>query len=152
MKPLISKPRGSYKNWFTPSLWPPIFKAMQQARNITNALMYLRSAYRQPGSLHSSYDYIARSTMYEWFYPNGDFKENYKRCVELGTYFDKASQHCLILGVYPVLRDEICNVLRKQRTGGQPLSIVIIQPFMKALIQKREPQLLEDEKFRVFTK
>jgi hypothetical protein len=47
MKPLISKPIGSYKNWFTPSLWPPIFKAMQQAMNITNALMYLRAAYRQ---------------------------------------------------------------------------------------------------------
>ena len=29
MKPLVSKPRGNYKNWFTPSLWPPIFKAMQ---------------------------------------------------------------------------------------------------------------------------
>jgi hypothetical protein len=48
MKPLVSKPRGSYKNWFTPSLWPPIFKVMQQARNITNALMYLRATYRQP--------------------------------------------------------------------------------------------------------
>ena len=48
MKPLVSKPKGSYKNWFTPSLWPPIFKSMQQARNITNALMYLRVAYRQP--------------------------------------------------------------------------------------------------------
>ena len=48
MKPLISKLRASYKNWFTSSLWPPIFKAMQQTRNITNALMYLRAAYRQP--------------------------------------------------------------------------------------------------------
>jgi hypothetical protein len=27
MKPLVSKPRGSYKILFTPSLWPPIFKA-----------------------------------------------------------------------------------------------------------------------------
>jgi len=43
--------------------------------------MYLRAAYRQPGSLHSPYDYLARSTMYEWFHPNGDLKENYKRCV-----------------------------------------------------------------------
>jgi hypothetical protein len=90
--------------------------------------------------------------MYEWFHPNGDLKENYKRCVELGTYFDKASQHCPMLGDYPALRDEICNVLRKQRAGGQPLSIVIIQPFIKALIQKRAPQLLEDGKFKVSTK
>ena len=90
--------------------------------------------------------------MYEWFHPNGDLKENYKRCVELGTYFDKASQHCPMFGDYPALRDEICNVLRKQRAGGQPLSIVIIQPFIKALIQKREPQLFEDRKFKVSTK
>ena len=112
MKPLVSKPRGNYKNRFTPSLCPPIFKAMQQARNITNALMYLRAAYRQPGSLHSPYDSLARSTMYEWFHPNGELKKNYKRCVELGTYFDKASQHCPTLCVYPALKDEICNVLR----------------------------------------
>jgi hypothetical protein len=77
--------------------------------------------------------------MYKWFHPNGDLKENYKRCMELGTYFDKASQHCPILVDYPALRDEICNVLRKQRAGGQPLSVVIIQHFIKALIQKREP-------------
>ena len=48
MKPLVSKSRGNYKNWFTLSLWPPIFKAIQQARNITNALMYLRASNRQP--------------------------------------------------------------------------------------------------------
>ena len=29
MKPLVSKPRGNYKNWYTPSLWPSIFKVMQ---------------------------------------------------------------------------------------------------------------------------
>ena len=46
MKPLVSKPRGSHKNWFTPSLWPPIFKAKQQARNITNVLMYFRATVR----------------------------------------------------------------------------------------------------------
>jgi hypothetical protein len=139
MKPLVSKPRGNYKKWFTPSLWLPILKAMQQTRNITNALMYLRAAYRQPGSLHSPYDYLARSIMYERFHPNGDLKENYKRYVELDTYFDKASQHCPILGDYPALRDEICYVIRKQRAGGQPLFAVIIQPFIKTFIQKREP-------------
>ena len=90
--------------------------------------------------------------MYEWFHPNGDLKENYKRCVELDTYFDKTSQHCPILDDYPTLRDEICNVLRKQRAGSQPLSVVVIQPLIKTLIKKREPQLLEDEKFKVSTK
>ena len=26
MKPLVSKPMGNYKNWFTPSFWPLISK------------------------------------------------------------------------------------------------------------------------------
>ena len=90
--------------------------------------------------------------MYEWFHPNGNLKENQKRCVELGTYFYKASQHCHILGDYSALRDEIFNILRKQRARGQPLSDVIIQPLIKTLIQKHEPQLFEDDKFKVFTK
>ena len=72
--------------------------------------------------------------MYNSFHPNGNLKENYKRCVEFDTYFDKASQHCPLLNDYPALRDEICNVLRKQRAGGQPLSVVIIQPLIKTLI------------------
>ena len=42
MKPLVSKSRDKYRYWFTPSFWPYIFKAMQQARIITNALIYLR--------------------------------------------------------------------------------------------------------------
>jgi hypothetical protein len=90
--------------------------------------------------------------MYEWFHPNDDLKENFKCCVKLGTYFDKASQHCPILGDFSALRNEICNVLRKQCASGQPLSIVIIQPLIKAIIEKRESQLLEDEKFKVSTK
>jgi hypothetical protein len=48
---------------------------MQQARNITNALMYLRATYIQPRSLHSPYDYLARGTMYEWFHPNDNLKK-----------------------------------------------------------------------------
>ena len=49
------------------------------------------------------YGYLAKNTMYEWFHPNGDLRENYKRCVELDTYFDKASLHCHILGIIPPL-------------------------------------------------
>ena len=151
MKPFVSKPRGNYQNWFIFSLWPPIFKAMQQTMNITTALMYLRAVYRQPRSSHNSYEHLAKGTMYECFYSNDDLKENYKRCVELDTYFDNASQHCLIFSDYHALRDEICNVLRKQRAGGQ-LSTFIIQPLIKKFIQKHEPQLLEDEKFQDSTK
>ena len=59
--------------------------------------------------------------MYECFYPNRDLKPNYKYCVKLGSYFAKSKQHCSILVDYPLLNDEICKVLKKQRAAGQPL-------------------------------
>ena len=41
------KVKGSYTNWFTPTLWPPIYKVVKQHRNITEAWSSLRSAYRK---------------------------------------------------------------------------------------------------------
>ena len=90
--------------------------------------------------------------MYKWFHSNDDLKENYKRCVKIDTYFDKASQYCPIFDNYLAFRDEICNVLRKQCIGGQPLFAAIIQPLIKALIKKCKIQLLEDEKLKISTK
>ena len=40
--------RGSYTNWFTPVLWPPIFNAMKQHRCIARALSFLRATYMKP--------------------------------------------------------------------------------------------------------
>jgi len=34
MKALKKKPKVCYTNWFTPSLWPPMFAAVKQHRNI----------------------------------------------------------------------------------------------------------------------
>jgi hypothetical protein len=33
-----AKVRGSYTNWFVPSLWEPIFAAVKQHQNLTSAL------------------------------------------------------------------------------------------------------------------
>ena len=60
MKPIIKpkKVRGSYTNWFTPTLWPPIYKAVKQHRNITKAWSFFRSAYRKLG------DFLVSMTIY----------------------------------------------------------------------------------------
>ena len=97
------------------------------------------------------YDYFAKNTIYDWFHPNGDLRELQALC---GTWY-VFWQGLITLPYtrdYPTLKDEICNVLRKQRAGGQPFSVVIIQPFIKTFIQKCEPQLFDDEKFKVSTK
>jgi hypothetical protein len=147
MKPSSKKTkkvRGHYHNWFTPTLWPPTFKAVKQHRNLQEALDFLRSAYRLPGDLSCVYDNLNRSSMSGWFHSNGDLKDSIKRCVELGTYFAKSSQHCPILASYPELKNEICEVLRKQRAAGQPLYGSCIQGLIKTIITLREPQLLQN--------
>jgi hypothetical protein len=150
MKPQIKKPKVRYTNWFSPSLWPPIYAAVKQHHNIQSALNYLRAAFRKPGDLSSVYDALSRGTMYEWFHPTGELKDNYKRCVELGNYFAKSKQHCPILAHHPQLKNEICEVLKKQREAGQPLYAVCIQPLIRSIIRKREPQLLDSSRnFRV---
>jgi hypothetical protein len=88
--------------------------------------------------------------MYEWFHPKGELKDNYKRCVELGTYFAKSKQHCPILANHLQLKNEICEVPKKQKEAGQPLYVVCIQPLIRSIILKREPQLLDSTRdFRV---
>jgi hypothetical protein len=77
-----------------------------------------------------------------WFHSNGDLKDSIKRCVKLGTYFAKSLQHCPIFASYLELKNEICEVLRKQRAARQPLYGSCIQGLIKTIITLREPQLL----------
>jgi hypothetical protein len=138
------KVRGHYTNWFSPKFWPPIHVAMKQHRNYADALGFLRSAYRQPCDLSCVYDALTRGSLHTWFYPDGKLKDNYKKCVEFGSYFAKAPQHCPVLALFPLLKEEICEVLKKQRDAGQPLYAICIQPLIRAIINKRHPELLQD--------
>ena len=139
----LGKVRGSYTNWFTPVLWPPIFNAMKQHRCIAGALSFLRASYRKPGELSSVYDKLSKNSMRDWFYSNGELKDTYKRCVEFGTYFAKSAQHCPVLESHPALKEEICTVLKKMMMVGQPLYAICIQPLIKAIILDKAPQILE---------
>jgi hypothetical protein len=138
------KIRGSYQNWFTPILWPPIFTAVKQHHNIQEAMDFLRCAYRQLGDLSCVYDHLNISTMNGWFHSDGTLRDTIKRCVELGTYLTRSTQHCPILTSYPHLKKELCDVLKKQREAGQSLYGTCIQALIKALITLREPHLLQD--------
>ena len=42
------KVRGTYTNWFLPSLWGPIPATMKQHKNYTSTLHYLQTKYRSP--------------------------------------------------------------------------------------------------------
>jgi hypothetical protein len=86
---------------------------MKQHQNYGDALGFLRSAYRLLGYLSCVYDALTRGSLHTWFYPNGELKDNYKKCVEFGGYSAKAPQHCPILVPFPLLKEEICKVLKK---------------------------------------
>ena len=53
-------------------------------------------------------------------------KDNIKRYVELDTYFAKSTKRCSILASYPLLKEKICDILKKQMIVGQPLYGVCI--------------------------
>jgi enhancing lycopene biosynthesis protein 2 len=63
--------------------------------------------------------------------------------VEFGTYFVKSAQHCPILASHPLLKEEICTILKKMRNTGQPLYAVCIQPLIKAIIFDKAPHIFE---------
>ena len=46
----LKKVRGHYHNWFTPTLWPPIFTAVKKYRNFQGALDFLRSCIESLGT------------------------------------------------------------------------------------------------------
>ena len=88
--------------------------------------------------------------MRKWFHSNGDLKNTYKRCVEFNTYFVKSAQHCPILDSHPLLKEEICAILKKMRKTGQPLYAVCIQPLVKAIIIDKALHILEGTHSTVF--
>ena len=57
--------------------------------------------------------------MHGWFHLNGILKDNIKRFVKLGTYFAKYTLHCSILASYHLLKEDFCEVLKKQNIHDQ---------------------------------
>jgi hypothetical protein len=51
-----SRSRGTYTNWFVPSLWDHIFVIVSKHGNVRSALRYLQLKYRRPGETVSVYD------------------------------------------------------------------------------------------------
>ena len=126
MKPTIkpNKVKGSYTNWFTLILQPLVYKVVKLPHNISEAWSFSRPAYRNLGNQSYIYDNVSKNSLREWFHPNENLKETYKCCVNFGTYFAKTAQHYPILKSRPILKEEICVILRNQRKVGQNLYVV----------------------------
>ena len=122
----LNNVRGSYTNSFISILWPPIYKVVKQHYNITEAWSLLRSTYKILGDFSSIYDNLSKNVMREWFHLYKELKETYERSINFDTYFAKSAQHCSILESHPVLRDEICAILKNQRKVEQPLYAICI--------------------------
>jgi hypothetical protein len=140
------KVRGTYTNWFLPSLWGPIQAAMKQYKNYTSTLHYLQTKYRSPGQIRSMYVDLSRGTLWDWFTPTGELREGVeKKIFNEDCSFTEGSQHCYVLSKFPKLEEEIIEMLNAHREAGQPLFVAIVRTTIRTLIRKREPSLLEHE-------
>ena len=84
------KVRGSYTNWFLPSLWELIHAAMKYHKNYTSILHYLKFKYKVPGKSCSVYDLLSRGTLWDWFTPIGELREGVKRKIDNQTPFSES--------------------------------------------------------------
>ncbi len=82
---------------------------------------YLWTTYQSP-RVPSSYEKLAKSSLWTWFTPKGELRPNYLQATEQGTTMKHLKQHMPILEEYPTLQDELVTMLQKMRSVGQPLS------------------------------
>ena len=64
-------------------------------------------------------------------------------CVSFGSRVTEATQQYIVSSNYPTLIEENFINLKKQQVARQPLFTNCIQPFNKAIIQKRVLALLK---------
>ena len=140
-----TKVRGNYTNWFLPSLWGPIYAAMRQHKNYTSTLRYLKLKYKEPGKSSSVYDDLSRGTLWDWFTSTGELREGVKTKIDNETPFSESCQHRYVLSKFPILQEEIIEMLQAHRDAGQPLFASSIRNRIRGLIRKKEPSLLEGE-------
>ena len=58
---------------------------------------------------------LTTNSIHEWFHPNGDLKENFKHCVDFGTYYAKTVQRCPIFESNSIMKDKICVIFREKK-------------------------------------
>jgi hypothetical protein len=141
-----SRVRGPYMNWFIPSLWDPIYAAVNRHRNLQGALRYLQFKFKLPGETKSVYDRLQRSTMVEWFTPTGELKEGTKQSIfKETTAFTGGIQHTYVLANHSDLEEDIITLLKEHRDVGQPLFATFVRGLIRTMIEKRAPTLLENK-------
>ena len=145
LTPNRAKVRGNYTNWFLPYLWGFIHATMKQHKNYTSTLHYLKLKYKELGKNCSVYDSLSRGTLWNWFTSTGELREGVKTKIDNETPFRESSQHRNVLSNFPILQEEIIEMLQAHRDVGQPLFASSIQNRIRSLIRKREPSLLEGE-------
>ena len=118
---------------------------MKQHKNYTSTLHYLKLKYKEPGKNCSVYDSLSKGTLWNWFTSTGELREGVKTKIDNETPFRESSQHRNVLSNFPILQEEIIEMLQAHRDVGQPLFASSIQNRIRSLIRKREPSLLEGE-------
>jgi hypothetical protein len=140
------KVRGPYTNWFVPSLWDPIYAAVNKHRNLKSALHYLQLKYKLHGQETSVYDRLSRGSLAKWFTSVGELKEGTKQAIFKETAaFTGDLQHAYVLSNYHELEEDIITILKQHRDARKPLFASIIRGLIRSMIQKKAPHLLDHQ-------
>lgn len=95
-----------YTNWFKLNLWGTIHVAMRKYEVFSLGLHYLKLIRRKASCNTGTCEKFTKGSLYEWFTPRGELKENHKHFIikQIRSYFftklyNRETQHyvfCLI--------------------------------------------------------
>jgi hypothetical protein len=127
--------RGSYQNWFSPDLWPPIHEAVKKHCNLSSALRYLRAAHRQLGHPNGPNEKLSRTSLSIWFTSGGELRSKFCNAIETESANLASHSYSQRLDRKPKLKKEIMSLLKELRLTGQSLSAPVVQPLIRGLIE-----------------
>ena len=134
---ILSRNTHKRTNWYHPLLWVHINATAQRYDWSPTAMV--NALQREHPKLFSC---LHKGTVSKWI-------DKSKRQWSSITLHNVENRHTLtgsghsgILSQYPVIQDEIVEKLKSLRESGVPISVVVGQSIMLAVIQDRVPELL----------
>jgi hypothetical protein len=102
--------------------------------------------YKNPRESQGVYKNLSKGSMYGWFTPRGELKDNYKKYVDEGcSHFQGRTQHCPLLSKHLEVEELIIQTLKAHRKAGQPLYTRSVRILIISIIKKKALELLLEE-------
>ena len=135
--------RWLYNKWFTKDLFRSIERVVKGYGRNTNAVNYLKLAFKTPHA-PSSYEKLSRISLWNWFDDKGGLRPNFIEASELRHHVKHQKQNLHVLENHLHVRNQLVSKLKKLRKRGQILLLSIIQRILGGMIEAVGPELKDD--------